>query len=60
MLVSGMKMKYTVVRGYSNCYGMDELVRRIVRRHMKYARPKNAVKKCLDYEVDAYARKENA
>ena len=52
--------KYTVIRGYSNRCGTDELVRRIVRRHLKYARPENAMRRYGSQGVDGYVgRREN-
>ncbi len=33
--------RYAVVRSYSSRCGMDELIRRIIRRHIKCAYPEN-------------------
>ncbi len=52
--------RYAVVRSYSSRCGMDELIRRIIRRHIKCAYPENVKGEYLDPKGTNHGSREDA
>lgn len=47
--------KYEIIREYGNLYGLEELVRRIIRRHIRDNSPRKAMPECPRQGVNDYA-----
>ncbi len=49
--------KYTIIREYDNRFGTEELLRRIIRQHVRDACRKNEADRFSDCEVNSHAAK---
>ena len=57
--MSDSNTKYTVIREYNNLYGLEELVRRIIRHHIKDTPIETVSQGCLNHKEKHYEKEFN-